>query len=203
MKSHSLRKLSIPLIILGGFLYLAFNSGTKAQDNEETKGRVKSQFVTSIMKFNPFSGADSTERNGSSIEPDAATIGANVNVSNQAGPQSETDIAIDPTNPNHLVGGSNDISSGKMRVYESFDGGKTWANQAMPDAPAPFNKFYSDPAVTFDSKGNAFYSYLGINASIFGVSGTTLVSAKKPANSTSWQAPVVVPNVNADKNLMT
>src|SRR5436309_11296032 len=164
MKSHSLRKLSIPLIILGGFLYLAFNSGTKAQDNEETKGRVKSQFVTSIMKFNPFSGADSTERNGSSIEPDAATIGANVNVSNQAGPQSETDIAIDPTNPNHLIGGSNDISSGNMRFYESFNGGASWTNTAMPLPASPFNAFTSDPAVTFDSLGNVHYSYLGVNS---------------------------------------
>jgi len=37
--------------------------------------------------------------------PPANSVGNNVNVSNEAGPQSETDIAIDPTNPNHIVGG--------------------------------------------------------------------------------------------------
>src|SRR5438477_8342163 len=67
-----------------------------------------------------------------------ATVGTNVNVSNEAGPQSETDIAIDPTDSNHLIGGSNSISAdGAMRVYESFDGGQTWKNTKLPLAAAP------------------------------------------------------------------
>src|SRR5689334_1511586 len=40
-----------------------------------------------------------------------AKVSANVNVSNEDGPQSETDVAIDPTDSNHLIGGSNSISS--------------------------------------------------------------------------------------------
>src|SRR5204862_6515495 len=105
------------------------------------------------------------------------TVGPNINASNQAGPQSETDIAIDPTNPNHIVGGSNDISSGQMRVYESFTGGADWTNTPLPLPPAPFNAFTADPSVTFDAAGTAFYSCLGVNAN---ATATTLVVFGKP-----------------------
>lgn len=130
-----------------------------------------------------------------------ATVGTNVNVSNEAGPQSETDIAIDPTDPNHLIGGSNSISSdGAMRVYESFDGGQTWTNSKLPLAAAPVNGFTSDPAVTFDKKGNAYYSFLGIDSQ---GNQTSLVNLVKPKGTTQWGGMTTVPNVNADKNFMT
>jgi len=129
----------------------------------------------------------------------AADVGTNVNVSNQGGPQSETDIAIDPTNPQHIVGGSNDISGTQMRVYESFNGGAGWTNVPLPPAPSPFNFFASDPSVAFDAAGNAFYSYLGVNGT---GSTTTLVLVGKQAGTSVWSAPVVVPNINADKNLI-
>ncbi|HVE85485.1 MAG TPA: proprotein convertase P-domain-containing protein [Myxococcales bacterium] len=130
-----------------------------------------------------------------------ATVSNNVNVSNEAGPQSETDVAIDPTDPNHLIGGSNSISSdGAMRVYESFDGGQTWKNQKLPLAPAPVNGFSSDPAVTFDKQGNAYYSFLGIDSQ---GQKTSLVNLVKPKGSSNWGGLTTVPNVNADKNFMT
>src|SRR3954468_17700680 len=130
-----------------------------------------------------------------------AKVSANVNVSNEDGPQSETDVAIDPTDANHLIGGSNSISSdGAMRVYESFDGGQTWKGSKLPLAPAPTNGFTSDPAVTFDKKGNAYYSFLGIDS---GGNQTSLVNLVKPKGSTTWGGMTTVPNVNADKNFMT
>src|SRR5690348_15960132 len=51
---------------------------------------------------------------------------ANVDVSNECGPQSETFIAINPSNPQQLAGGSNEIFRLPMRGYFSSDGGKTW-----------------------------------------------------------------------------
>src|SRR6185295_17858838 len=144
-------------------------------------------------------GFEARETNALAQGP--ATVGTNVNVSNEAGPQSETDIAIDPTDPNHLIGGSNSISSdGAMRVYESFDGGQTWKNTKLPLAPAPVNGFSSDPAVTFDKKGNAYYSFLGIDSQ---GQKTSLVNLVKPKGSTQWGGLTTVPNVNADKNFMT
>src|SRR5207249_3245824 len=103
-------------------------------------------------------------------------------------------------NPNHIVGGSNDIATAVMRAYESFNGGATWTNTALPLAPAPNNGFTSDPAVTFDSLGNAYYAYLGVNST---GSSTTLVTVKKAAGASAWGSLVTVPNTNADKNLMT
>ena len=131
----------------------------------------------------------------------ATHVGANVNVSNEAGPQSETDIAVDPTDPKHLLGGSNSITQdGAMRVFESFDAGATWTHDQLPKALSPLNGFSSDPAVTFDKKGGAYYSFLGIDSA---GQQTGLVCLTKPAGSTTWGAPVTVPNVKADKNLMT
>ena len=126
-------------------------------------------------------------------------VGTNVNASKEAGPQSETDIAIDPTDGNHLIGGSNDIAGANMRFYESFDGGKTWTNKALPLAPAPFDSSTSDPGVGFDKKGDVFYSFLGIDAS----GNTSLFVSKKPHGATAFEKAVQAPNVGADKELLT
>jgi len=75
-------------------------------------------------------------------------------------PHNETAIAVDPTNPNHLVGGSNDtqiIGSGaksSMGFYTTFDGGGTWLNGAVPNGGFGI---VSDPSVGFDTLGNAFF----------------------------------------------
>jgi hypothetical protein len=137
-----------------------------------------------------------------SVEPDLSetTVGVNVNASKEKGPQSETDIAIDPTNAKHLIGGSNDIQTFFMRAYESFDGGKTWTNTALPLAPAPFNGFTSDPSIGFDLAGNAFYSYIGVSSD---QSQTSLVTVTKAHGAKTWGGMATVPNVGADKPLLT
>jgi hypothetical protein len=123
----------------------------------------------------------------------------NVNVSNESGAQSTADIAIDPTDTNHMIGGSNDLSTGNVRVYESFDLGRTWTNTALPSAPG-FDGFSADPAVAFDAAGNAYYSFMGIDRS---ATATTIVVTKKPAGSPTWGAPVTLPNTDGFKPLMT
>src|SRR5262245_56433270 len=44
-------------------------------------------------------------------------VGANVDVSNECGPQSETYITLDPARPNVLAAGSNEIFRLPMRGY--------------------------------------------------------------------------------------
>ncbi len=72
----------------------------------------------------------------------------------------ETAIAVDPDDPNHLVGGSNDVevppSGGTdfaakflAGYYTSFDGGATWLNGHLP--PVGFQT--SDPTVAFERRG--------------------------------------------------
>jgi len=106
-------------------------------------------------------------------------VGANVDVSNECGPQSETYVAINPSRPKNLAAGSNEIFRDPMRGYFSTDGGATWGGVDLP-LPAPkgngFN-FGSDPSLAFDTRGNVFYSYIvvyvgngnGINGTAMGV----------------------------------
>jgi hypothetical protein len=91
------------------------------------------------------------------------SVGANVDISNECGPQSETFIAISPKNPKVLAAGSNEIIRDPMRGYFSTNGGSSWGAVDLP-LPAAFgangNRFGSDPSVVFDTLGNLFYGYI-------------------------------------------
>src|SRR5215467_12874169 len=111
------------------------------------------------------------------------TAGANVDVSNECGPQSETFIAINPSQPKMLAGGSNEIFRFPMRGYFSTDAGSSWGGVDLPLPSAKGNGFVfgSDPSLAFDTRGNVFYSYInvyvghgnGINGTSMGVSRST------------------------------
>jgi len=90
------------------------------------------------------------------------TVGANVDMSNECGPQSETFIATNPANPKNLAGGSNEIFRDPMRGYSSADGGSSWTGVDLPLPPPKGNgiDFGSDPSLAFDTQGNTFYSYI-------------------------------------------
>jgi hypothetical protein len=87
----------------------------------------------------------------------AIKVGKNVDVNNENGPQSETSVSVDPTNPKHLLFSVNDlsVSSGAGAVvWESTDGGKTFTS---------FNQnassFCYDTWLGFNTTGDAFMSY--------------------------------------------
>jgi hypothetical protein len=106
-------------------------------------------------------------------------VGANVDVSNECGPQSETYMTINPARPRMLAAGSNEIFRLPMRGYFSSDAGVTWGGVDLPLPPAKGNgiDFGSDPSLAFDTLGNVFYSYIvvyfgngnGINGTAMGV----------------------------------
>ena len=93
----------------------------------------------------------------------SVSVGTNVDVSNECGPQSETYITINPANTKNLAGGSNEIFRLPMRGYFSTDGGKSWGGVDAP-LPPPIGAngfdFGSDPTLAFDSRGNLFYGYI-------------------------------------------
>src|SRR5712692_1376107 len=112
----------------------------------------------------------------------AAAVGANVDVSNECGPQSETFITLNTLNPNSVAGGSNEIFRLPMRGYSSSDGGNAWAPGVdLPLPPAIGNgiDFGSDPTLAFDTRGNLFYGYIVV---FFGhgngINGTELAVAR-------------------------
>ena len=117
--------------------------------------------------------------------------GSNVNVSNECGPQSETYVALDPSAPTHLAGGSNEIFRLPMRGYAST-GGTAWSGVDLPLPPAQGSngtRFGSDPTLAFDASGNLFYGYIVVyfgNGS--GVNGTAMAVARSTDGGRSYPA---------------
>src|SRR4051812_42776162 len=120
---------------------------------------------------------------GNAAAGNSGSAGANVDVSNECGPQSETYITLDNSSPKNLAGGSNEIFRLPMRAYSSFDNGKSWTGVDAPLPPARNGtndtRFGSDPSLVFDTRGNLFYSYIVV---FFGggngVNGTEMAVAK-------------------------
>ena len=123
-------------------------------------------------------------KNGSDPSPggiSSLAVGANVDVSNECGPQSETFITINPSNPSNLAAGSNEIFRLPMRGYFSLDGGFSWGGVDLPLPPPKGNgtDFGSDPSVAFDTQGNVYYAYVVVffgNGN--GINGTGLAVAR-------------------------
>jgi hypothetical protein len=82
------------------------------------------------------------------------TLGHNVNITNKNGAQSETSVAVDPTNTMHILEGVNDLTN-TAAVYESLDGGRTWTNSNLTTSGA----FCYDTWLGFNMNGDAFVSF--------------------------------------------
>src|SRR5690349_984492 len=136
--------------------YLAFCFATSvliAQTNTADKPTWWTKYQTLLQ-----AGADPNSGSGASL-----SAGANADVSKECGPQSETYITINPSSPTNVAAGSNEIFRLPMRGYYSKDGGGTWGVVDLPLPPAIGNngiRFGSDPSLTFDSRGNLYYSYI-------------------------------------------
>ncbi len=113
----------------------------------------------------------------------SVSVGANFDVSNECGPQSETFITLNPNRPSVLAAGSNEIFRLPMRGYFSSNGGTSWGGVDLP-LPPPLKgrndtRFGSDPSLAFDTQGSVFYSYIVVffgNGS--GVNGTEMAVAR-------------------------
>jgi hypothetical protein len=118
-------------------------------------------------------GSGPTVKIGTPFCSTATSAAANVNTdceTKSVGPHNETSIAVNPTDPNNIIGGANDYQLGLnpgghvsetllSRAHVSFDGGQTWT-----EYPLNANSTYQatgDPAVAFDAAGNAYYATLG------------------------------------------
>ena len=110
------------------------------------------------------------------------TVKSNVDVSNECGPQSETNVTINPANPLVLAGGSNEIFRLPMRGYFSKDNGASWGGVDLPLPPAKGANgidFGSDPTLAFDTKGNVYYGDIVVFFSNGnGINGTEIAVAK-------------------------
>jgi hypothetical protein len=167
----------------------------------------------------------SSPLDGNSIQPPSVTV----NQDNAAAPQNETSIAVDPNNPNRIVGGANDyvartwsctisgtpcsaLADGYSGTYFSNDGGQTWCCTAtdpahlgtlVPGVTRLAGGQYDaggDPAVAFDSKGHVFYAGLGFNRT----SAPNTVEVSKgtfTGGNLSWGAPTFINQTTSPSTL--
>lgn len=112
----------------------------------------------------------------------AISLGANVNITNETGPQSETSVATDPTNPFHILESVNDLTT-TAAVYESFDRGNTWANTNLTTN----GSFCYDTWLGFNANGDAFVSFECSDQRIaYKLAGTSTWVATKLTNAGSF-----------------
>ena len=121
----------------------------------------------------------------------SGVTGPEVNVSKLPGAQSEATVAIDPSNDQVLLAGSNNLVEGTMPVYSSTDGGVTWqAGTTYPPPPSRSVSCAGDPGVGIDATGRQYYSYLRATPCATGKPRLFVVS--RPGPDTSWSKPVLV-----------
>ncbi len=149
--------------------------------------------------------------NATSLPPCGTSSGnfsepPNIDMSNEATPQSETSIAINPSNPSQIVGGSNEIACLPMRAYFSTAGGKngSWQADDLPLPPALSTNgqdFASDPGVAWDTLGNVYYSYIVVffNRTFHAIVGTEMAVAHSSDHGQSWSATFFNQNVGTGK----
>lgn len=122
----------------------------------------------------------------------SVSVGSNVDVSNECGPQSETFITLNPARPKMLAGGSNEIFRLPMRGYYSSNGGTSWGGVDLPLPPPKGTNgidFGSDPTLAFDTRGNVFYGYIVVyfgNGS--GINGTEMAVARSTDGGKTYPA---------------
>src|SRR5262245_38651830 len=114
-----------------------------------------------------------------------------VNVSNLPGAQSEATVAIDPTDEDVLLAGSNSFAEGTMRAYGSTDGGESWST--TPVFPAARNADVTcaaDPGVGIDRTGRQYYAF--IRSSPCATGHPRLFVATRDGADGAWRKPSLV-----------
>ncbi len=82
----------------------------------------------------------------------------NVNVSDRTASQNEATVAVSPLDANDILAASNDLSGpATAQVYESFDGGQSWALVTTGNTG-----ICVDPWLHFNDSGDAFFAYVCI-----------------------------------------
>ena len=117
--------------------------------------------------------------------------------------QNETTIAQDPNNPNHIVAGFNDYrrGDGNCGAAYSLNGGQQWTDTTIPmsftrgiTSPREYWQAGGDPAVAWDTKGNAYFQCQMFNRGLAASANPDLSSAVYVFRSTgnngaSWNFP--------------
>jgi hypothetical protein len=105
--------------------------------------------------------------------------------------QHEPTLAVNPVNPDNLIAAAKDWRTGPKQVwyYRSTDGGRTWADGHLQSLPTELPN-QSDPVITFDASGTAYFAFIDYNQNDFSVGGIAV--ARSTDGGQSWGRPVLV-----------
>ena len=114
-------------------------------------------------------------------------------------PQNESNIVINPTNPNNVVTSANEYRIDGDEVYVSTDGGQTFTDVVLPGRTAAtggkgvFARLGScgDPVLAFAPDGTLYYSGLACNFRAHSTASALSVSVSHDGGMT-WGAPHTV-----------
>ena len=128
--------------------------------------------------------------------------------------QNETSIAVNAENPRNLVSGTNDYrlfntregrNDGAGFAYTTFDGGKSWTNQALPGLTfqtGATGALYDmdaagDPALAFGPDNYVYYANI-VFSRLNGGSAITVNASRNGGR--TWGAPAIVQLDGADSS---
>ena len=112
---------------------------------------------------------------------------ADLRISGASGnPRSESDIRLNPGDPDLVIAASNDLNAATQPQFFSTDGGATWNTASLPAQPG--DQFQSDPEVDWTSDGTAWSLTLGVDAS----SNIRLYSYNSTDQGATWNFEAVV-----------
>jgi hypothetical protein len=120
---------------------------------------------------------------------DAGSIVATreANVSRAAGPQVEAAIAVDPSNPQVLLAGSNSPEEPSTRFYSSSDGGATWSSDLGPPPPAGYEGGAGDPIVAVGPGGRQYFGFLAREQATADLYEVGLFVGSRPGPNAPWR----------------
>jgi len=120
-------------------------------------------------------------------DPASIVATREANVSQAAGPQVEAAIAVDPSNPDVLLAGSNSPEEPSTRLYSSTDGGVTWISDAGPPPPAGYVGGAGDPVVAIGPRGHQYFGFLARQETTSDLYGVGLFVASRPRPHAEWR----------------
>src|SRR5436309_3221865 len=150
---------ALAAILLVGLLPVPGRGAEPAFERDEFSGSL--QILNKLASQGAFTGGAGqiTKSTCQSSGRPASTI--DLSCDGNTDPDNETPIVVDPTDPNHLLAGSNDYhifikgSSITARVptgfFVSFDGGRNWTDGQIPMGSGGSGG-NGDPAPAFDAK---------------------------------------------------
>jgi hypothetical protein len=137
---------------------------------------------------------------GANSSASVAFANMKVNPDNTSEAQNEPFVAVDPSNPSHLVVGANSWVPGnghfEVFAYVSFDRGRTWASSRPYIDRNASRLDAADPTVAFGRDGSVYFGFVALTPAQGAVAVSTSRDGGLSWSSQSW---VTSFNNSADK----